>query len=79
MTKQQLTPNFQPISIIPVISKYIDGALKDAKEHYQTLQEAEARPFSLDDVLVNRISKVFTEQKQDLRLFDEQLSRWKKG
>jgi hypothetical protein len=53
--------------------------LEAAQEQYQTLLPAKARPHALDDYTVNRVIKVFTEQQEDLWLFDEQLKRWLAG
>jgi cell division septum initiation protein DivIVA len=71
-------PQWQPISMLPKITTHIDGMLEAAQEQYQTLLPAKARPHALDDYTVNRVIKVFTEQQQDLWLFDEQLLRWSK-
>jgi hypothetical protein len=50
--------------------------LEAAQEQYKTLLPAKARPHALDDYTVNRVKKVFTEQQNDLWLFDEQLKQW---
>ncbi len=71
-------PQWQPISKLPLIATHIDGMLEAAQEQHQTLLPAKARPHALDDYTVNRVIKVFTEQQNDLRLFDEQLKRWSK-
>ncbi len=73
-----LRPQWQPISMLPTITTHIDGMLEAAQEQYETLLPAKARPHALDDYTVNRVIKVFTEQQQDLWLFDEQLKRWSK-
>jgi hypothetical protein len=59
---------WQPISKLP----HIDGMLEAA----QILLPAKARPHALDDYTVNRVIKVFTNQQDDLWLFEEQLKRW---
>jgi hypothetical protein len=50
--------------------------LADATEHYETLQEAQPKPYVLDDHTIGRVIEVFTVQQNDLWLFDEQLRRW---
>lgn len=70
------TPQWQPITRLPLIGGMIDGMLRDAKEHYATLQEARPRPHVLDDVTVGRVIAVFTEQRDDLWLYEEQVRRW---
>jgi hypothetical protein len=72
----QPQPQWQPISMLPTIATHIDGTLEAAQEQYETLLPAKARPHALDDYTVNRVKKVFTEQKNDLWLFEEQLKRW---
>lgn len=45
---------------------------------HSDLQQARERPHMLDDYTVGRVIKVFTEQSNDLWLYEEQLARWKK-
>ena len=73
---QQPTPQWQPISHLALIASHIDGMLEAAQEQYQTLQPARAKPYVLDDYTVGCVTEVFTAQKNDLWLFDEQLKHW---
>ncbi len=73
---RQPTPNWQPISRLPLIASMLDGMLGDAQEHYLRLQEAQSRPYVLDDHTVERVVSVFTAQQDELWLFEEQLRRW---
>ena len=77
MSTQQ--PQWQPISRLSFIATHIDGMLKAAQEQYETLLPAKAKPHVLDDLIVNRAKKVFTDQQKDLWLFDEQLKQWQSG
>jgi hypothetical protein len=43
------------------------------------LQQAQRKPWVLDDYTVNEVIRVYTTQQQDLALFDEQLKRWSGG
>ena len=70
------SPNWHPISALPMIGSLIDEMLANAEEHYQTIQEARGRPHVFDDAVVARIISVHTEQLEDHWLFAEQLSRW---
>jgi len=70
------TPQWQPISEIFLVGTMIDGMLRGAEEQYQTLLEARPKPHVLDDFTVGRVVDVFTEQRDDLWLWDEQLKRW---
>src|SRR5438270_12331711 len=72
-------PTWQPIARLPKIATHIDGMLESAEENYGNLQEAKPKPHVLDDYTVGRVIKVFTAQRGDLWLFDEQLQRWKDG
>ena len=73
---QQPTPQWQPITRLTLIATHIDGMLEAAQEQYETLQPARAKPHILDNYTVRRVIDVFTVQKNDLWLFDEQLKRW---
>lgn len=75
----QPTPHWQPIAQLPLIASLIDGALDDAEEQDATLQEAKPKPHVLDDDTVGRVVKVYTEQHEDLWLYEEQLRRWHAG
>ena len=72
----QPQPQWQPISQLTLIASHIDGMLEAAQEQYETLQPARAKPHVLDNYTVGRVTEVFTVQKNDLWLFDEQLKRW---
>jgi hypothetical protein len=70
------TPNWQPLSKLPLIMPMIDGMLEGAQEQYQTLLEARSKPHVLDDYTVGRVRDVYTAQQDDLWLWEEQLRRW---
>ncbi len=73
---QQPQPQWQPISQLALIASHIDGMLEAAQEQYATLQPARAKPHVLDNYTVGRVTEVYTVQKNDLWLFEEQLKRW---
>ena len=70
-------PTFQPLSQLPVFSKLIDEMLLIAQENYENLQAARSNPAVLDDEIVKRAGKVFSEMQNDLTSYDEQLRKWK--
>src|SRR6266487_4620931 len=72
-------PQWQPISMLPTLVIHIDGMLEADVEQYETLLEARSKPHVLDDFTVNRIKQVFTTQRNDFWLFEEQLKRWQSG
>jgi len=75
MTKKP-TPQWQPITYLSLLAQHIDGMLEPAQEQYTNLQEARPKPWILDDYTVQRVIEVFTVQRDDLWLFEEQLQRW---
>ncbi|OKH42935.1 hypothetical protein NIES2101_32000 [Calothrix sp. HK-06] len=77
MTNFKQTPNWQPISMLPVIAHLIDDGIIDTQQQLSTLIEAEGKPYALDDYTVERVVKVYTEQKEFLNLYTEQLKKWK--
>ena len=74
--KQQ--PNWQPIKNMPMIANIIDSQLTDAKEQYTTLLEARNKPHVLNDSIVQRTIKVYTEQLEFTQVFEKQLLKWEK-
>ena len=74
--KKKQQPTWQPIEKLSLIAYIIDGTLASAHETYQALQQGRQKPYSLDDATVNRAIKLFTDQKNGLWEFDEQLRRW---
>ena len=71
--------NWQPIREMPLIARMIDGALKDTREHLETLTEARTRPHVLDDATINRVEQVHAEQLEFVDIYARQISRWLTG
>jgi len=61
-----------------MIATAIDEMLGFAEEQYGNLKQVRERSHVLDDYTVGRVIEVFTEQSNDLWLYEEQLTRWKK-
>lgn len=76
MPPQQPTPEWQSVSRLPLLAQHIDGWLTAVEVQYSSLQGARERPSVLDDFTVSRVIQVFTTQRDDLWLFEEQLRRW---
>ena len=74
----QETPNWQPVSALPMIASLIDGMVSGTTAQWETLQPARAKPHVLDSALVERIERVYSEQLDTSAPFLEQLSRWRK-
>ncbi len=73
------TPIWHPISKLPLIGTLIDEHLEDCEEQLQNLDAPGRKAPVLDDALVARIIRVYTEQQEMLPVFAEQLARWKNG
>jgi hypothetical protein len=69
---------WQPISALPLLASMIDGLLDEVKKQCGTLQGCRSQPYVLDNHTVARIIKVYSAQAEDLRLYEGQLTRWKK-
>lgn len=72
-------PNWQPISRLPLIAEMITGMAAQTADFLQTMRQAENQPYLLDDATVNRVIAVYTEQRDDLWLYEEQIRRWQAG
>jgi hypothetical protein len=70
-TPHQPTPRWQPIASQPLIAHVVDGQLEAAEEQHRLLRLA--RPGSLDNVTVERVVRVFTEEVELLAVYSEQL------
>jgi hypothetical protein len=75
---QDETPTWQPISQLPFIGRMIDDLLADGIGQYRNLVEARRKPYVLDDATVRGVIRVYSEQLEDVPLYEEQLARWRK-
>ncbi len=73
------TPNWQPVSALPMIASFVHGMVIDTSVQWEMLQPARAKPHVLDAALVERIERVYSEQLDTSALFKEQFSRWRQG
>lgn len=67
--------HWQPIGFLPQLADMVDGMLESAEENLASLKLA--RPGSLDDYTVGRVVEVYTAQRDDLWLYEQQLQRWR--
>jgi hypothetical protein len=74
MAEQQ--PQWQSITMLPTLGPHIDGMLETAQENQANLEEARPKPHVLGNYTIERVISVYTIQRDDLGLFDEQLRRW---
>src|SRR5688500_6224479 len=76
MMSNQPEPTWQPLSKLPLIAYAIDGMREAADDVHQNLEAARPKPYVMDDATIARVIRVYTEQRDDLWLYDEQLRRW---
>jgi hypothetical protein len=69
--------NWQPISALPLIGSMIDGLLDEVDKQKANLQAGRAKPYVFDNYTIGRVIKVYSDQAEDLWLYEGQLSRWK--
>lgn len=70
--------NWQPIESLPLIGSMVDGLLDEAERQYANLAACRSKPHVLDDYTVDRVLKVYSDQEEDVDLYEEQLARWSK-
>lgn len=71
------TPIWQPLSQMSFVNSLLQEGVDSADEMYASLKAAEHRPYVLDDVTINRVIKLYSEQLEDHWLYEEQLARWR--
>ena len=72
-------PTWQPIAQLPTVAWAITGMADEAADMLGSLREAAPTPHVLDDATVERVIRLYTEQQDDLWLYEEQLRRWQAG
>jgi cell division septum initiation protein DivIVA len=72
----QPTPNWQPLSMLPMMLSMVSGMLDEVQTQLQSLRAAQERPHVLDDYTVGRVLKVYGEQQDFLWVYEAQLERW---
>jgi hypothetical protein len=70
--------HWQPIESLSLIRSMVDGLLDETEKQYANLASCRLKPHVLDDYTVDRVIKVYTDQADDLRLYEEQPFRWKR-
>lgn len=70
------TPNWQPLSMLPMMTDMVAGMLDEVNTQIQSLRAAQEKPHVLDDYTVGRVLKVYGEQQDLLWVYEAQLERW---
>lgn len=76
--RQNETPNWQPLSMIPTIASIIDGEIENFEDLYKMLGEARKKPHVMDDMTLDRAISNHRKYLEEAWVYDEQLTRWKK-
>jgi hypothetical protein len=74
----QPTPNWQPLSMLPMLAEMVSGMLGEVERQFQSLRAAQEQPHVLDDYTVGRLLKAYREQQDFLWVYEAQLERWQK-
>jgi hypothetical protein len=69
-------PNWQPLSLLPVVAMMIDEVVQNSEEQHETFSEVKDKPHVLDDATVSRAIRLYKAQLEDVQLYREQLTRW---
>lgn len=70
------TPNWQPLSMLPMMADMVSGMLDEVNTQLQVLRQAQEKPHVLDDYTVGRVIKVYGEQQDFLWVYEAQMERW---
>lgn len=70
------TPRFHPITALPMITEVIDGMLTEAEDQWQLLDAARDKPYVLDDAIVQRVIRCYSEQQTYVPIYKKQPARW---
>jgi hypothetical protein len=63
--------------MLSVIAGLCDEQLENANEQYAALSSVRDRPHVMNDEIITRMLRLFREQREDLPIHKEQLSRWR--
>lgn len=72
------TPIWRPVSFLPTYTGLIDGALQEAEDQLELLEQARPRPYALDHAPISRVIRCYSETATYIPLYKEQLGRWEK-
>ena len=71
------TPNFYDLGMIPVYLSMSADQWEDSSENLENLKACETRPHILDDAMIFRTIKLYTEQKEMAWIPLKQCSLWR--
>ena len=76
MPHEKQPVNWQPLERLAFLATIIDESLDDLETTLGLFQKGKEKPGSLDDALVQRSQRLYSEQLSDLWLWEEQVARW---
>ena len=76
MAPRDSQPTWQPISQLPTVAWALTGMAGEAAGMLGSLRKAASKHRALDDDAMERVIRLYTEQQDDLWLYEEQLRRW---
>ena len=69
--------NWQPLSFMPVLLEQTTNQAADLRTLKASLESARGKPHVLDDIAVDRVKHVHTEQRSMMPIFREQCVHWR--
>jgi hypothetical protein len=69
---------WRPVSFLPMMGQLIDEARTDAHTMMASLEKVRHFPELMDDAIISRMTKNYTEQLELLDCQEKQLQRWQK-
>ena len=66
----------KPITFLPVFAQMLRGLVQNTQDQYESLLNAQTRPYVLDDQLVERLLKLYRSQQEEELLWKQQLGLW---
>jgi hypothetical protein len=77
MSQHSEVRNWQPVATLPIFGEMIEGKLSAARDMQFLLNRARNKPHVLDDETVDRIVRLYSEQRDDHWFLEHQLNRWR--
>lgn len=77
MQKQQ--PTFHPITKAVTILEITRDMLDSSREQLRNMKSAKDRPYVLNEELISRPIKLYTEQNEDSNIFLQQCAIWREN
>ena len=70
-------PNLQPLSMRPMLGRVINEQQAELEKQLTALQRAHQSPGSMDNATIEHVLGVFSETKQLLPIYEQQIAHWR--